>query len=344
MKTSFYSYTFEELEEVFAQNFLPKSGSGLLYNWHYKKAKLEKCTHNLAGKTIAFLENNFSFSLPVVDKTQESSDGTVKFLVLLHDGEKVEMVLLPFQGKFTLCLSSQVGCAMNCSFCYTATAGFTRHLNTEELIGQVILAKRWLMDNRPLEKLLNIVFMGQGEPLHNFDQVAKSAKIMLSQHGLSLAPHKITISTAGLLPGILRFKDEMPPVNIALSLHSPFNEERSQLIPLNKTYPLSELLPHLENIPEGKNRFVTYEYLMIDGLNDSLKHAQALGEMLKGRKAYINLIPFNPFPGCNYSAPKKEKVDAFKIEVEKYNIPTTLRSSKGQDILAACGQLKNQSI
>lgn len=300
----------------------------------------ESCQHNLAKKTQHFLNEHLDFSLPKISSIQESIDGTVKFLIELQDGHKVEMVLLPFQEKYTLCLSSQVGCAMNCSFCFTATAGFTRNLLVEEIVGQFVLAKTWLQHHRQA-KLVNLVFMGQGEPLLNFDNVAQSIVILLDQHGTSLAPHKITVSTAGYLPGILRIKEEMPPVNIALSLHSPFNQQRSELIPLNMKYPLEALLPYLEEIPQGKNRFITYEYLLLKNINDSTEHAHAVGKLLQGKKAYLNLINFNPYPGCLYQACDDQMREQFKKICESYQIPTTLRSPKGQDILAACGQLKN---
>ena len=342
-KPSFYQLSYQALSDILKEQKLPPSGAPLLFNWHYKKSRTTPCLQNLANASIHFLKESFDFFLPNIVTCLESSDGTVKFLVEFSDGERAEMVLIPFQGKYTLCLSSQVGCALNCKFCYTATAGFTRNLATEEIVGQIVVAKNWLNTWRPKDnKLLNVVFMGQGEPLDNFDAVAAACNIMLTKNGLSIAPHKITISTAGFLPGIRRFKQDMPPVNIALSLHSPFNDERSQLMPLNRVYPLAELLPLLEIIPEGKNRFVTYEYLLIHNINDTEKHAHALGQMLEGKKAYINLIPFNPFPGSSLQPSSPQQIINFKSIVEGYYIPTTLRSTKGQDILAACGQLKNQ--
>ncbi len=249
-------------------------------------------------------------------------------------------MLIPFQGKYTICLSSQVGCAMNCSFCYTGTQGFTRHLRVEEIVGQFVEAKRWLAENRPDDdRILNIVYMGQGEPLHNFDAVKKSVEIFLSQHGLSLAAHKITVSTSGYLPGLERWKGEMPDVNIALSLHSPDELKRNQLIPINKKYPLPQVLELVDAIPKGDKRFVTYEYLLIKGFNDSAADAEATGRMLQGRKAYINLIPFNSFPGSDYQRPEMQTVREFKNILEGYGIPTLIRSTKGDQILAACGQL-----
>jgi len=343
VKTSFYQYTLKELKELFQQNNLPASGPGLLFNWHYKKRKSEPCTADLAKKSIAYVAQNLTFDLPVIDTIQASTDKTVKFLFKLQDGQKVETVLIPFNNKYTICLSSQVGCAMKCSFCHTGLQGLARHLKTEEIVGQFTESQKWLTQNRPEDdKILNIVFMGQGEPLHNFDAVKTACEIFLSQHGLSVADQKITISTAGYLPGLERWKNEMPDVNIALSLHSPITAKRDQLIPINKRYPLEEVLKYVQAIPQGKNRFVTYEYLLIEDFNDSDEDAHLTGKLLEGKTAYISLIPFNPFPGSEYKRPKIEKVEHFKSILDTYKIPTLIRATKGDEILAACGQLNSK--
>lgn len=345
MKTSFYQHTLKDLQQIFGENHLPASGPGLLFNWHYKKRKTEACTIDLAKKSIGFIAENMSFDLPSIDTIQESTDKTVKFLFKLSDGQKVETVLIPFNNKYTICLSSQVGCAMKCSFCHTGIQGLQRHLKTEEIMGQFLMSQKWLTENRPEDdKILNIVFMGQGEPLHNFDAVKKACEIFLSQHGLSLADQKITISTAGYLPGLERWKEEMPQVNIALSLHSPVKEKRDKLIPINKRYPLEEVLKFVQAIPEGKNRFVTYEYLLIQDFNDSDEDAHLTGQLLAGQKAYVSLIPFNPFPGSEYKRPELSKVEHFKTILDSYKIPTLIRATKGDEILAACGQLNSKKL
>jgi 23S rRNA (adenine2503-C2)-methyltransferase len=343
MKPSFYQYSLTQLQQLFLEHHLPPSGPGLLFNWHYKKRNNTPCLKDLAKKSIAFVANNLSFELPVVDTIQLSQDKTVKFLIQLSDGLKVETVLIPFNGKYTICLSSQVGCAMKCSFCFTGTQGLKRNLKTEEIIGQFLAAQRWLTIHRPEEdRILNVVFMGQGEPLHNFDAVKTACEIMLSQYGLSLAPHKITVSTAGYLPGLERWKNEMPKVNIAVSLHSPIKAKRDQLIPINQRYPLEDVIKLARSIPEGRNRFVTYEYLLIDDFNDSDEDAHATGQFLAGTQAYISLIPFNPFPETNYRRPSDERVNHFKTILDSYNIPTLIRKTKGHEILAACGQLNTK--
>jgi 23S rRNA (adenine2503-C2)-methyltransferase len=341
---SFYSLSFDDLKQLLTGEGLPEAGAGLLYNWHYKKnQRTPLMNQKLSLKSRAFVYETLSFTLPEISLFQESSDKTVKFLFRLHDGKTVESVLIPFQKKYTLCISSQVGCGMNCAFCFTGKQGFTRHLATEEIVGQFIQAKKWLSDNRPGDdRILNIVFMGQGEPLHNFDSVKKAVEIFLSQHGLSLACHKITVSTSGYLPGLERWKNEMPNVNVALSLHSPFTEKRNELIPINRKYPLQEVVKLVESIPQGEKRFATYEYLLIDGFNDTAEDALATGSLLAGGKAFVNLIPFNPFPGSTYRRPSREKVEAFRDILETYNVPVTIRTTKGDEILAACGQLNTK--
>lgn len=343
LKPSFYQYTLPELQELFHASDLPTTGPALLFNWHYKKRQSTPCVTDLAKISRKFVEERFDFTLPTIDTVHESRDKTVKFLFKLKDDLKVESVLIPFNNKYTICLSSQVGCAMKCSFCFTGTQGLKRHLETEEIIGQFTEAQKWLTENRPGDdKILNIVFMGQGEPLHNFDAVKKACEIFLSKNGLCLAPHKITISTAGYLPGLERWKAEMPKVNIAVSLHSVIKEKRDKLIPINQRYPIEDVIKFAEAIPEGRTRFVTYEYLMIKNFNDSNEDAHITGQFLKGRNAYISLIPFNPFPGTEYERPLMKEVNDFKAILDSYEVPTLIRKTKGDEILAACGQLNTK--
>lgn len=343
MKPSFFQFSLEGLKNYLVQHGCSADQARLLFNWHYKKNKLTPCEINgLSNRSKDVIYSNLGFDLPVIDHIQTSEDLTVKFLFSFQDGKKVETVLIPFNQKYTVCLSSQVGCAMNCSFCYTGTQGLTRSLKTEEIIGQFLAVQTWLTLNRPNDdRILNVVFMGQGEPLHNFDNVKTAVEILISQHGLSLADHKITVSTSGYLPGLQRWKDEMPSVNIALSLHSPFDEKRSQLIPINKKFPLKDVIPLIEQFPQGKKRFVTYEYLLINEFNDSEDDALQTAKLLVGTKAFMNLIPFNPFPGSKWKRPSKERVKKFHEIIESYKIPVTIRTTKGDKILAACGQLKS---
>lgn len=343
-RTSFYQHTLKDLEALFGAQGLSPSAAGKLYNWHYKKLRFESCEKDIAKVTQAFISGSLSFDLPEIDLVQKSADDrTVKFLFKLSDGKKIETVLIPSNKRYGICLSSQVGCAMKCSFCHTGLQGLERHLETHEIVGQFIAAQKWLCQNRPDDReIATIVFMGQGEPLHNFDAVRNACEIFLSQHGLCLAGDKITISTAGYLPGLIRWKDEMPDVNIALSLHSLDKEKRDELIPINRKYPLEKVLQEIEEIPRARKRFVIYEYLLTKGFNDSPEDARKLGEMLRDKRVFVNLIPFNPFPGARYGRPGAAEVDAFKAELDQLGIACLVRFTKGDDILAACGQLNSK--
>lgn len=345
LKQSFYDLSYADLERVIHQNNFNHSVASVLFNWHYKKKENTQCLDKMAKCAMDFFENNFDFSLPKIDRVHESKkDRTVKFLFKLTDNHKVETVLIPFHNKYSICLSSQVGCAMNCSFCFTGTQGLKRNLTTSEIVGQFLQAWRWLALNRPgEERILNIVFMGQGEPLHNFDAVKKSCDIFLSKHGTSIGVQKITISTAGYIPGLKRWSEEIPGVNLALSLHSPFEEKRNELIPINKKYPLDEVLATIDEIPLRKKQFITYEYILIKDFNDALDDAKKLGTILAGKSAYINLIPFNAFPDSDYQSPDVDTIEKFKEVLDTFKIPTLIRTAKGDDVLAACGQLNSKN-
>jgi 23S rRNA (adenine2503-C2)-methyltransferase len=346
MVTSFYQYTLLELHNLFKIHSLASSGPGKLFNWHYKKRNATPCEVDVSKASLEFIQKSLSFELPEIDVVQTSSDDrTVKFLFKLADGKKVETVLIPSNRKYSICLSSQVGCAMKCSFCHTGLQGLERHLGTHEIVGQFLAAERWLKINRPEDQqIATIVFMGQGEPLHNFDSVKKACDIFLSQHGISLAAEKITISTAGYLPGLERWKNEMPDVNIALSLHSVDTLKRNELIPMNMKFPLEKVLDLVEQIPKSKKRFVIYEYLLTKGFNASVIDAEMLGEKLKGKKAFVNLIPFNPYPGAKYERPSESEISTFKATLDTFGVPCLVRFTKGDDILAACGQLNSKKI
>lgn len=340
--TSIFDISYSELEGVLIDQGLNPSGARLLFNYLYKKLELTFEIPNLAKETQHFLQQNFPLNLPIVKKVLkevQKEKVTYKFLIEFSDNRVVECVLIPFQGKYTLCLSSQVGCAMKCSFCFTGTQGLTRSLKTSEIVGQLMAVKHWVK-NQDLGLIIsNIVFMGQGEPLHNFASVKKACEIFLSQFGLSFAREKLTISTAGYLPGLKEWAKDPLPVNLALSLHCGDDNIRNELIPLNKAYPLKEVLEVIRELPLEKKRFVTFEVLLIKDLNDSESFAHQVAELIKDCQPLINIIPFNPFPGTTYQRPLDEQLNAFKMVTEGYGIPTMVRKTKGDEILAACGQL-----
>jgi len=292
----------------------------------------------------SFLSKEFDFTLPEVNKVQVATDATtVKFLTKLEDGNFVETVLVPFNKKYTICLSSQVGCAMKCSFCFTGTQGLKRNLEAHEIIGQYILAFNYIKNNFPNKFAApNIVFMGQGEPLHNFENIKKAIEIFLEVKGLHLGPRQITLSTAGYLPGLKRV-NELKNVNLALSFHSPFNEQRNELIPLNKAYPIEDIVRTLKEVPRLKRQYLTFEYLVIKDLNHSEEHLDEIIKLLSGLPIIFNLIPFNEFPGAPYKRPLDVDVEMFKDKLVANGFFASIRKTKGDDILAACGQLNTKS-
>lgn len=337
-RPSIFSSTQDEIKFVLNSFSIPTTQASRIFENLYKR---KKRTNILSGKLNEILEENFDFSLPEIKQVNQSDDGTIKFLIGFKDSLAVETVLIPFHHKFTVCLSTQVGCAMKCSFCYTGTMGLKRHLNAGEIVGQYMVAWNYLREILPAHDFTpNIVFMGQGEPLHNADAVKKAIEIFMESHGLGIGPRQMTISTAGHLPGLKKFST-FPKVNLALSLHSPFNEIRNKLIPINEQWPLEEIFAELDTISTGlmKSQFIVFEYLLIKDLNDRQEDADELAKLLKSRRAIINIIPFNPFPGSEFKRPSSEDVGIFKEKLVQLNLRTHVRTTKGSDILAACGQL-----
>jgi 23S rRNA (adenine2503-C2)-methyltransferase len=270
-----------------------------------------------------------------------AQDGTVKYLYGLSDKRAVETVLVPFVTRDAVCISSQVGCAMGCRFCHTGQQGLTRHLTAEEIISQYQSVWDWLRTHRPTRPRPNVVFMGQGEPLHNFEETKRAIQWMLDPKRCGLGPRNITVSTAGHLTGIQRFA-ELGGVNFALSLHSPFEAERSELIPLNDRWPLEELIPAIRRIPLRRRQFINCEYLVIGRRNHTRDHAEGLALILKSMPVLINLIPFNPYPGAPYQRPSLADIEDFKKELIRVGLRTFTRTTKGSDIMAACGQLNTE--
>jgi 23S rRNA (adenine2503-C2)-methyltransferase len=338
MNPNFFDQSFEMCQGAAAQFPKNQKFAQFLYQETYKNKKLPIA--NLSENFYRFKES-FSYLMPKIKTQQTAIDGTTKFLMEMSDAKTVETVLIPFYKKFTVCLSSQVGCAMGCSFCYTAKQGLARHLSAAEITGQYLRAWQWVKENRPDKAVKpNIVFMGQGEPLHNFDALKLAIQNLLHVSGLDLSRRQITVSTSGYMPGIKRFH-ELGQVNFALSLHSPFNDERSELIPLNKAYPIEEIFLEIKNIIRAKKQFINLEYLVIDEFNNTERHADALAKLIGDLPVIINLIPFNPFPGSKWKRPTDAQVETFKQHLVKYKFPVMVRITKGDDILAACGQLNS---
>lgn len=297
--------------------------------------------NNVSAKLINDLQNEYSFQLPEISSVQESPDGTVKFLIRFQDKLEVETVLIPFHKRFTVCLSSQVGCAMNCSFCYTGTQGLKRNLKSDEIVGQYLIAEKWLKQKNSKALSPSIVFMGQGEPLQNLEELKKAISILNDAKMVGIGHRQMTLSTVGFMPGLSKITSEgFPKINFALSLHSPFESERNELIPVNQKYPLDEVLREMDKLPLLPKQFITIEYLLIKNFNMSERHADALKNLLDGRKVILNLIPFNPFPGSKWERPSEDEIEKFKEQLVSHKLRVMVRTTKGSDILAACGQLK----
>lgn len=284
--------------------------------------------------------------LPEIVNCHISADGTRKWLIKLSCGNCIETVFIPELKRGTLCVSSQVGCALNCSFCSTGKQGFNRNLHTAEIIGQVWLAARELSKSNGIhdKQITNVVMMGMGEPLLNFENVVSAMDIMMDDLAYGLSKRRVTLSTSGVLPDLERLK-EVSPVSLAVSLHAPNNALRDVLVPINKKYPIEALLALCKNyFRDEPRRKITFEYVMLKGVNDSTEHAFALAKILQDIPAKVNLIPFNPFPMTQYQRSTPEAIDAFQSILIRKGINTMKRKTRGDDIDAACGQLAGKDI
>ncbi len=333
------------MEEFVKEQGLPAYRAKQILHWIYeKKAEsiedITEFSRELRRKLsdIAYISN-----LKLL-KRQVSEDGTEKFLFGVEDAESIESVLIPDEDRHTLCISSQVGCAMSCGFCLTGGIGFKRNLKAHEIVGQIIAVSRIIKGDSgrgtksPFRTITNIVFMGMGEPLLNLDEVVKALHRITGFMGFS--KRRITLSTCGIAPKIAELYRRAPHVNLAVSLNAATDEVRNRLMSINKKYPIRVLLDACRKIHLSLRDRITFEYVMIDGMNDSLSDAKRLVTLLRGIPSKVNLIPFNPFAGSRFKRPSDESVLAFQEILVRGKIYTFIRKSKGQDILAACGQLK----
>jgi 23S rRNA (adenine2503-C2)-methyltransferase len=296
---------------------------------------------NVSASLRGPLREEFDWSLPEVDTVLSSADLSEKILLKTADQLLTECVLMPSENRVTLCVSSQVGCRMACTFCQTGKMGLTRSLSRGEILAQVILANQRLMQRGEQRRVTNIVFMGMGEPLDNFDEVVAACEILLDERFFGLSKHRVTVSTSGLVPAIEELGRRVP-VSLAISLHSADDEQRSQMMPVNKKHSLSELKEALLKYPVQTRHGITFEYVMINGVNDSLQHAKKLVKFLHGLKAKVNLIPMNPHPGSEMVATDSERMREFQKYLTDRSIPAPVRYSRGQDVSGACGQLASK--
>ena len=295
---------------------------------------------NLSKSLRTILTENAFIKAPNIKSEQKSSDGTYKWLIEIDGGNSVETVFIPESDRGTLCISSQVGCPLECKFCSTGQQGFNRNLSTSEIIGQVWAANKALGFFENDKRIItNIVFMGMGEPLLNYDNVLKAINLLTDDFGFGLARRRVTVSTSGIIPEIDRLKDDTN-VSLAISLHASNNELRNDIVPINRSYPMVDLLAACKRFTEARdNEPLTIEYVMLKGVNDSIKDANNLVSCLKGLPAKVNLIPFNTFPGTNYDCSNLKTINAFRDVLMNAKIFTITRKTRGDDIDAACGQL-----
>jgi 23S rRNA (adenine2503-C2)-methyltransferase len=312
-----------------------------LWRWLFKEELTDfDLMTDLAKDFRLFLSNNYEVTFPSVKFDHTSTDGTRKWLFDVGTSNAIETVFIPEKSRGTLCISSQVGCALECTFCSTGRQGFNRNLNQAEIISQLWMANNMIDSTSSQHKpVTNVVMMGMGEPLANYDNVVSALKIMLDDKAYGLGRRRVTVSTSGLVPAIEKLKNDCP-VSLAISLHAPNDFIRDEIVPINKKYPLKALLAscdsYLENAPRD---FITFEYVMLKGVNDQLEHALELVKLVKNTPCKFNLIPFNPFPKSGYECSDRSQILAFQKILMDHEIITTIRKTRGDDIDAACGQL-----
>lgn len=342
-KKDIRKFSLQELEDFFVAQGDKKFRAKQVYDWLWNKSlKNFDDMSNISKETREMLKNNFSINHVKVDLMQHSTDGTIKNAVKLHDGKIVESVLIPTTKRITACVSSQVGCSLDCNFCATARLKRMRNLNPDEIYDQVVAIKEEAETyfNRPLT---NIVFMGMGEPLLNYANVVDAIDKITSPEGLGMAPRRITLSTVGIPKMIRKMADDEVKFNLAISLHSAINETRSRLMPINDVNPLEDLADSLRYWYQKTKRKVTYEYVIWEGINDDEAHAKALAKFCKIIPSKVNIIQYNPIDEEEFRQAKQEAVDMYIRILEGHGIIAKVRKSRGQDIDAACGQLANKN-
>jgi 23S rRNA (adenine2503-C2)-methyltransferase len=343
-----------EMIAAMEEHGLPKFRAKQVWHWIYNRGVTDfEAMGNLPKDMRALLVEKYSVERPALVTEQRSTDGTIKWLLAMADGQQIEVVFIPETDRGTLCISSQVGCTLTCRFCHTGTQPLVRNLGPHEILQQIMYARdvlgEWPKVNEKADQhkgrdVTNIVLMGMGEPLYNYDNVAKAMKICMDEDGLGISKRRITLSTSGVVPQIVQCGEELN-VNLAISLHAPNDELRGQIMPINNKYPLKELLDAVRNYPGLSTvRRVTFEYVMLKDVNDSDENARELIKLLRDIPCKVNLIPFNPWPNSPYECSDRTRIHMFASILENAGIDARIRKTRGQDILAAGGQLKSESV
>jgi 23S rRNA (adenine2503-C2)-methyltransferase len=329
--------TLEEIVKVTERFELPRYVTREIALWIYRRGvtTFNEMT-NISKKTRQTLAYNFELGLTTPSKVNVSSDGTKKYLYPAHDNSYIETAYIPDKKRHTLCVSTQVGCKMGCLFCMTAKQGFHGHLTSGEILNQIIsLPER--------QNLTNLVFMGMGEPFDNIAEVLKSLEILTADYGMAFSPRKITVSTIGLIPGMQRYIEETR-CQLAISLHSPFDEERAMLMPIENIYPIKIVVELLKKYTIEKQRRVSFEYILFKGINDTQQHINQIARLLNGLRCRINLMRFHQIPGTSLEGTNEKAMFEFRDKLNKKGIITTIRASRGEDIMAACGLLSTKEL
>ena len=347
-KTNLLGLTKAEIKSLLNKINLPNFRASQIWNWIYRSGTIDfNEMTNISKELRSLLSKNFNIWRPKISSTHQSQDGTIKWLLKLDDGNEIETVWIPDEERGTLCISSQVGCTLTCKFCHTGTQRLVRNLSSSEIVGQVMLAMDQLKDWPSASEnrlLTSIVLMGMGEPLFNYDNVKKAIEIIMDHSGISLSRRRITLSTSGIVPEIKKCGDDLG-VNLAISLHATNDNLRNELVPINKKYDIKQLLDAVRSYARISNaRRVTWEYVMLKGVNDTAQDAKNLVKLIKGIPSKINLIPFNEWPCSPYECSEEDSINNFAKIIMKAGYASPIRTPRGRDVMAACGQLKSLSI
>ena len=347
-KTNLLGLTKAEIKSLLNKINLPNFRASQIWNWIYRSGTVDfNEMTNISKDLRSLLSQNFNIWRPNISSTHQSQDGTIKWLLKLDDGNEVETVWIPDEERGTLCISSQVGCTLTCKFCHTGTQRLVRNLSSSEIVGQVMLAMDQLKDWPSASEnrlLTSIVLMGMGEPLFNYENVKKALEIIMDHSGISLSRRRITLSTSGIVPEIKKCGDDLG-VNLAISLHATNDNLRNDLEPINKKYDIKQLLDAVRSYARISNsRRVTWEYVMLKGVNDTAQDAKNLVKLIKGIPSKINLIPFNEWPCSPYECSEEDSINNFAKIIMKAGYASPIRTPRGRDVMAACGQLKSLSI
>src|SRR5690242_8509152 len=336
--------TLEDAEAFAVAQGWPRFRGEQVWRWvHDRGARDFEEMTNLPRDVRAELAGRARIGSLQIAEVQTSRDGTRKLRLVTQDGSSIESVIIPDGDKTTQCISSQIGCAVDCQFCATAKMGLKRNLDAGEIVDQVYLARRLLAEQEPDRKLTNLVYMGLARPLHNYDNMVKSLRILCDDKGAKLSQRRITVSTSGLVPKLEKLGKEDVRPNLAVSLNAPNDEVRDMIMPINRKWNIGKLLAALKAYPLEQRRRITFEYVLLAGVNDSLRDAAQLAKLLRGVKCKVNIIPWNPHPEAPYERPAPAVIDAFQNDCKRLGLPTYLRSPRGDDIDTACGQLANRS-